>query len=624
MTTASFRLTEGERHIFRKRERLRVSDWAVRNIIVQDGPYAGSRLRLDVSRYLVGMMDAFGDPHVEEIICCGGHQLGKTLFEYICLGYSVDNWPGTKMLAMPSDEMLARVEGEKLKPLLMKSPGLRKHVIKHTASHFRLLDGSSLFLSSAASPSQRASITVKHLFLDEEDQYKIEAGKGLPVEEFKGRTRSYSFSRKIVRVSKPVGDESSSIWRGMMEADELRVYEARCPACGSYQEMKHHQVVVMGGEKDPRTIVREKLGRYRCEGCKYEWSDHARDNAVAAGRWRAKRPVDKPRVVGFHLPALLSHAVSLSEIAAKRITAKRSGSHDLRMDYYNGDLARPCLPVVMEAPPDAVLSLVDQTLPPRTVPAGAAFLTAGVDTQLRGYWFLVAAWSSNLDTCWVIDYGQLPDHDSVRSLAFLTRYPVEGGGDMPVHRTAQDTGGGEGEYGSVSMTERAYQHILSCPPGRLYAVKGAPKTFERRVIPKTIGKLPTSKMPIPGGLNVYFLDTGWYKSLIHGAMRQEMDKAQALVLHNECGQDLADHLTSERQVLRKGRLAWEKQRKANHLLDCLMGAWAAASPEWAPSLQGLWIGWKRQEERIRVEAAARAKGGAPENPYTRGKSLFGG
>ena len=102
--------TPGERHVFKRREALSVSDWAAKSVIVQDGPYRGARLRPDVTPYLPGIMDAWGRPGVEQVLVCGAPQTGKTLALYACLGYAVDRRPGTKMLAMPDDKTLSRVK----------------------------------------------------------------------------------------------------------------------------------------------------------------------------------------------------------------------------------------------------------------------------------------------------------------------------------------------------------------------------------------------------------------------------------------------------------------------------------------------------------------------------------
>lgn len=77
-------LTETERRIFRKREIPPVSRWAAQHLIVPDGPYAGARYRRDVNPYLAGIMDAFSERSVEEVVVCGAPQTGKTLCLYAC------------------------------------------------------------------------------------------------------------------------------------------------------------------------------------------------------------------------------------------------------------------------------------------------------------------------------------------------------------------------------------------------------------------------------------------------------------------------------------------------------------------------------------------------------------
>jgi phage terminase large subunit GpA-like protein len=223
-----------------------------------------------------------------------------------------------------------------------------------------------------------------------------------------------------------------------------------------------------------------------------------------------------------------------------------------------------------------------------------------------------------------VDYGFLPDFDAVRALAFETTYPRAEGGEICIHRAGLDTGGGKAEEGAASKTEQAYKFILGCPPGRIYAVKGASNPFEKRVLPKVIGKLPSSKSPIAGGLVLYFLDTGYFKELVHASMRE--DSPHPAYLHAETTEDFADQLTAERQVLRKGKLLWERIRRDNHYLDCSMIAWACAGVEWAPSLLGLYMHRKHQDEAARKaeEAQMRQQGqvGVAANPFARGRNPF--
>jgi hypothetical protein len=57
MRERSFVFTDPERRLFARRDVLPAAEWAARNLIVQDGLYAGSPLRLDVSPFLAGPMN---------------------------------------------------------------------------------------------------------------------------------------------------------------------------------------------------------------------------------------------------------------------------------------------------------------------------------------------------------------------------------------------------------------------------------------------------------------------------------------------------------------------------------------------------------------------------------------
>ncbi|NCB23749.1 MAG: hypothetical protein EOM56_13140, partial [Deltaproteobacteria bacterium] len=70
---------EGERRIFVHRAQMPCSEWASKHLIVQDGLYKGSPLRLDVAPYLAGPMDAFSSPGVHEVVVCGSLQVGGTI-----------------------------------------------------------------------------------------------------------------------------------------------------------------------------------------------------------------------------------------------------------------------------------------------------------------------------------------------------------------------------------------------------------------------------------------------------------------------------------------------------------------------------------------------------------------
>ncbi|MGE4470962.1 MAG: terminase gpA endonuclease subunit [Desulfovibrio sp.] len=585
----SFRFTPGERHVFRRRPRVPVSRWAADNLVVPDGPFSGGRFRLDVNPYLAGIMDCWGEPWTEEVVVCGAPQTGKTLAMYACLAFGVEMRPGPRMLAMPDDDTLDRVGKGKLRPLFRACPPIRALLGRATASQIRFRDGTALYLSSAQSPAQRASISVQDLFLDEEALYRQIAGQGVPVLDFVERTRSYAHKRKILRVSKPVGGEDCSIVQAVREGvDELRRFEARCPACMTFQVLEEPGLICTEKCESPTEIRRRRLGRYKCAHCGYLWSDHVRDVAVSYGRWAATEPVARPGRVGFHLPAILSRTVSLSEILAAQAAAEASDSPDEKQAYANGYWAEPYLAAEVAPEQSELLELREPDLAPRTVPREAVALTCGIDMQKRSFYFTVWAWAEGLRS-WLVDYGRLRDWEDVLSLAAETCYPREGGGEMPIWRTALDTGGGRTDPGVLTRTEEAYQFLRTHHGYRLHGTKGLSRPSQTPVRWTVIDKMPKSKRPIMGGLTLYLLDVGYFKSLLFGRLTPEA--RQPARLYDAPEEDLADYLeqlTAERLVRgRDGKLRWERLHRNNHYLDATVLAHACADGSWTPSLQGM-------------------------------------
>jgi phage terminase large subunit GpA-like protein len=608
----AFAMTNGEREIFARREILPPSVWAQRNIIVQDGLYAGSPVRMDVSPYMAGMLDIYARRNVEEVIVCGSPQIGKTLILYICLGWCMDYRPGTKMLAMPTKETRDRVKKDKLLPLIKGSPVLRRQLLKARLDNIALRNGTNIWLSTAESPSQRASITVQDLFLDEEDLYGT-AGSSNAVEDFRGRTRSLGGRAKILRVSQPKGDvDASGIFRSVSSGvDQLYCYEVRCPACREYHLPDVDNLKIEHGEKDVLTIRRQKLARYVCPACKWAWSDHIRDLAVANGRWapyvyfegrgfqRSEAPVSKPRIVGFHVPAILARSVSLSHLAARKLAADASEDPRVRMQFANDELSLPYQPVELQTDEEKIFSLREMSLPPLTVPHGAVAITCGIDVQKRGFWYLCRAWMPTLAS-YVIDYGYLDTWDDVSRLLFETYYAVldanggDGGERMPVWRAAVDSGGTETE-GVYTRTEEVYMWVRAYGSGVAFACKGASREQTAPVRWVMRERMPHNGRPIPGGLRLHLLDTNVFKTLDFSRMLNP-ESRQPLRLHSGCEMDLAAHLSSERLVRRGQRLVWEHRKGPNHLLDCLMLSAACADASWTPSLPLYVLQLRRQAQ----------------------------
>ncbi len=234
------------------------------------------------------------------------------------------------------------------------------------------------------------------------------------------------------------------------------------------------------------------------------------------------------------------------------------------------------------------------------MPCWAVALTAGIDVQKTGFWFIVRAWDGELNNH-LVQYGYLSTFDDVRALAFGTYFQRENSEEkLQIWRAGMDTGGGLTDDGQWTRTEEIYMFIREHGQGVIHAVKGASRAqFTRVNPPKAIDKLPRSNKPIPGGLELRTLDTMDLKKLLHWRLtRRERHtddngnvvpaETQRFYLHSKTGVDYTTQFLAEE--LRKGRnkkMEWKKIRSNNHYPDCEVMAAACADNSWHPSLRML-------------------------------------
>ena len=609
---------DGERHIFAKPEPMTLSEWASRNIIVKDGPYSGSKYRREVNPYLVGIMDAWSDDDVCEVIVAGSAQTGKTLVLHSAIAYSIARRPGPKMLAMQDDNAINKVVNNKLLPIFRASKVISPLIHKVRSGRVTFIDGSALYLASAASSGQRASISVRDLFIDEEALYQKIQGQGDPVAELLERTRSYSTTRKILRVSKPIGGEECSIITALHnEADVVFEYAMRCPACGALQVPNEDNLRAINDETNPALIIRHRLARYKCEKCGQLWTDGRRDTAVAHGEWVNNFVTGEVRDgeyteskytgenatekhVGFHLPAILSSAVSLSEIYAEKLKSKNAEKMKVQQ-YMNGLWAVAYVPQYTVKKSDEMLALCDDR--PRGVVPGKIFvanngtgenfggntgtnngtntgtgtkksrvccLLAGVDTQLRYFRYVIRAFGfgESPDT-WLVQEGVAPDFAALEDIMFRAEYKDVDGNIWKVRAVIIDA------MGEVTRTAQVYDWAARnkgrvLPSQGVHRMVGAPwKLSPLEWFPTVRGE----RRRINGGLNLYRLDSTYYKNILASRLSIAPTDPGAFHLHAEekPGQlkSYCEEMCAESWDANENGGTWVNVKGApNHAWDC--------------------------------------------------------
>ena len=603
----------------RAREKISVSQWAEKYRVITRGP-AGGKWRNAFTPYCTEPMDTIGLPYVRKIILCWAPQTGKTSVALNHLLYTVDVDPGPAFYILPDEKLARRVCKRTLITTIRATPRIAALLSPRAEDvsrlHVGFTNGADLMVGWASSASQLASESIRYLYADELGKWPDFSGKEAdPLSLAEVRATVYGLNSKELYFSTPnvSGDSFDKLMRH--DPDEVRRYHARCPFCGELQLMDFKRIHWQG-KRDHREVLRLKLGRYTCEKCGMDWDDYARNRAVLDGQWRADHPVERPACVLFGpLESWYSPMVSLSRPAAAFLKSKEDRSK--LMAFVTQHQAQPWREAVTNKGEADILKHKIE-LPPGVVPDWAVALTAGIDVQQRGFWFVVRAWGPDLSSHLVL-YGHLQTFEEVDALVFDTTFPREAAGDpLRIWRAAMDTGGFRGDDADgVTRTEEIYEFIRAKGRGVIFAVKGASRKQMVRVMPpKPLDRMPNRNRLIRGGLELRMLDTDDLKKLFHWRLSRlgaRVDQAglelpaesQRITLHSETGLDYASQILAEElRRTRAGKMEWVSVRTSNHLLDAEIYAAACADNSWQPALQIMARHWiKRRDLQGKADPA---------------------
>lgn len=578
----SFRYTDAERSVYRRRKRVPVSEWAERHRVITRGPYEGARWRNELVPYAAGIMDASFYPGVNKIVICAAPQTGKSTIIDTCIAYAMDRAPGPVLYCYPDEDTATENVQDRIIPMIRKSPRLRSYLTgvadDETARRINLLH-MQIYMAWARSASKLANKSIKYAVGDEVDKYPESANKREtgPVQLLDARLTWYrNVGGKTWLASTPTV-EDAPIWQALeQDAEVVFDFWARCPDCGEEELMAFDQIRWPEGERNPKRVETEDLASYVCSHCGCVWDDEKRNVAVKGGRWRARddesaplfRYLDthRPRTIGFHLPSWISRMVTLSSIAASFLR----GLHDTNelKDWNNKHAAQPWRIFGAERKLERIMTLKDDR-PRGQVPGGGvvSVVTAGVDTQDHGFWFEIRAWGYGIELeSWQIREGFVETWEGLFRVLFPEKYDSEDPAPMlyrdqegtayPVRIVVQDAMGHR--TAEVYDAARLWR-------GRLFPLQGkdhltTPYRFSN------IENYPGTKKPIPGGVQLCRADVTYFKNQLAGKLEVTQGDPGAWNLHAETTEEYGFHMMAEQQD-EKGLWVCPSGR-ANHLWDC--------------------------------------------------------
>lgn len=585
-------------------EELTVSQWAAAHREFPPGSSFPGRWDEIKGRLLVGPMDAFTDPQVERITLMASARSVKTECMLNMLGYTISQDPAPALWVSSTESSVKRA-CRRITRMIKSSPELRHYRTgnpDHEQTKSIVLKHMEIIFATAGSAADLGDFEARFIFMDETDKYPLDVGgQGSPTQMAEIRGQSF-WNRKIISASTPT-DPEGFITKEYNRSDQ-RCFWVPCPYCGGYQVLEFSRVTHVGAKVQqwPKEKMRadyiklNRVARYRCLHCDGEIEEIARPGMLASGAWlpegaevvqdASPGPGQQVMHQGYWWNALYSPLATWSEMAAKFFEVYRD--REQLKTFTNLWDGKPWKEVVQQRPAAAVLQL-RTTRPALVVPDDALALTAGIDSQRRGFWVVIRAWvltQDGLRESHKVRHGFVGSFGELEQWLFQDIYRTESGIEHRVWAGLIDTGGGKMGEGEGTLTEQVYNWVRRSGRNRIFGSKGSskPLTSGRLAVPSRLDCYPSGK-PIPGGLVLWRLDTNALKDFIWARIENDL-------FHLDGGPDLsfeedkipdadkiyAAHLAAEvKERNKKQQLVWTVQSgRDNHLLDCEVMAAGAA------------------------------------------------
>lgn len=557
------------------------SVWASRNLVIADGPRAGSRWDLDLTPYVAPIIDLLGpDSDVNEVYCRKSAQTGLTEGAIALCGSYIDRAPCRIGYALQTIDALREFNREKLVPSIDQTPALRRKVRAQTSrsatgssERSKRFAGGSLSLINGNSAQDLRSRTLKIGVADEVDAWPQDFGdEGDPIDLYKARFISFHATGdwRLFGLSTPTLQGASRI-DALFKNGDQRFWHIRCPQCGQriVLEFKHL--------KFKRRPPYE--AHYVAQCCGRPIEHHEKADLVRAGEFVATN--SDGRYPSFHVDALISLLTTWDKIAEHWWDAQ--GDERRLRNFFNLWLGLP-YEVRGDAPDYVRLVERGEDYTEGHIPSRGLLLTIGADVQHSGIWYEAVAFAPNGES-WSVRHEFLegdttdPERGAFAKLALVYehRWPDAFGGSRRADGLAVDAGDGG-----------RFNQVLAWCRGRpnTFAVKGVPGWTAPAIGTASTVDINLAGRKIPNGATLWPVGTWslkaiWYANLRKDGRRagQELDPPGYVHFHRGNDERYCRQVTSEylaTAVVRGRSTRVWRENGPNHLLDCRVYAMAIA------------------------------------------------
>ena len=530
-------------------------------------------------------MRAFADSRYRQVVVVMGAQMGKTEAIFNILGHRFDDGPVVPALYIgPTAKQVKSVSEDRIKKMLRSTPSLDAKLLKGQKDRIteKYIAGVRLGFGWAGSATELASHPAGLVLIDERDRMDADAGgEGDPVMLARARTKNYP-SAKVGVFSTPTIEGASPIW-ALWEEGTREIWCWQCAHCGEWFAPRLKLLVWDNVDKATPAEAR-RTAQLACPHCGGLHESRRKQSMNAAGRFLPHdvgddddlTPRDEPEetsTASYWVSGIASPWQSFGDIAEMMVSAQRSGEDERAQavaNTYGGELWR----VRGDAPDWEHVHALRGEYQPGQIPAGVQMLTAGVDVQRDGLYYVIRGWGFGA-TSWLVRHGYIPgetEFDSVWILLgrVMSESYVNG---IRVQRVFIDSGYRPGDR-HARPENIIYTHCRR-DSGRSFPTKG--HDTQDRPLKASLIDVSIGGRLLKGGVQLWHVDTDYLKTWLYGRLRWPEGEVGGWHLHAQVDEDYCRQLVAEELIVKSsGRRIWVRRNRSNHYLDCEALALAAA------------------------------------------------
>lgn len=448
----------------RPHEQYSSREWLPRHVQMPRGTEtAGMPFSLSAFPHVDGVLSAFDDPKIRQIVLQWASRLGKTTTCLSLMAKVAGTNPRNMMFAGPTKDAAGRVIGSRLYPILGSAEGVRQQLppeARRSKLHVKL-ESCQIFVGWSGSETSLADVGAFFGHASEIDKWDDSASKeGDSLKLFVNRFKGFP-DHKIIFESTPTIKGRSRIEKKMHETNQHRRF-VPCPHCGEFQILVKGEEGIPGGfrwERDSRgnsdPDIALQTAYYECKHCQGKIENHHRIAMLRAGVWvpvgcdikadgtiTGKALKEGSDVVGFGpLASWYALTETWGNFARLWIHAQKK-PRDLQ-DVVNSYMGETWEVKRTKSTPEKVGERLKTSIPRRILPEWTRLVTVTVDQQAAdgGYRLWVAEAHGLNRAAHIVDYGMSPTLEEIWERHIRNPYQhLDGGNPMQPHAAAADSG----------------------------------------------------------------------------------------------------------------------------------------------------------------------------------------